>query len=120
MFLFTIGHTAPAGYDVMSWRILASQAKPSIRPHRSEARFYYRGCKIESIMFYLDIDKMEKIAKVNGSITPALRDILESSQPVYCFIGKKRYFEAIKRALPGRFILLAQHGQRYIIANRLR
>lgn len=120
MFLFTIGHTAQAGYDVMSWRILASQVKPSIRRRRSEARFYYRGCKIESIMFYLDIGKMEKIAKVNGSITPALRDILESSQPVYCFIGKKRYFEAIKRALPGRFILLAQHGQRYIIANRLR
>ncbi|MCD6378374.1 MAG: glycosyltransferase family 39 protein [Planctomycetes bacterium] len=120
MFLFTIGHTAPAGFDKMSWRSLIKEAESAIQPCHSEARFYYRGCKIESIMFYLDADKIEKIAKVNDSIIPAMRNIIKSPQPCFCFIGKQKYFDEIKLTFPGKFIILAQHGQRYIIASRLR
>jgi 4-amino-4-deoxy-L-arabinose transferase-like glycosyltransferase len=116
LFLFLIGHTAPALYERRSTRTLARLIDPA---EATSARLCCWGTSTSKLSFeyYTDTENVERFHSSLPDDIHRLAQILKSDRTVYCLVTNKPAMDELNRVSPNGFRILGQTGSRWLVTN---
>lgn len=113
-FLFAIGHTAPAGYDLLSTRRLARLVP---REAAADATFYFWPSRKLSFLYYAGVPAVRNLDGEDPAHLAHLAADLASSRPVYCLVSGAGNLALLEGACQAPLRILGRSGSRWLVVN---
>jgi 4-amino-4-deoxy-L-arabinose transferase-like glycosyltransferase len=114
LFLFLVGHTAPAVYERMSTRSLAALVDPA---EAASAKFCYWSTPKLSFEYYTGATEVEQFHRSSPDSIQRLLHLLKSDRTTYCLVTGKPAMDELNQVSPDGFRVLGQSGPRWLVTN---
>ena len=111
--LFTLGHTAPAGFEQMSTKSLAARV-----PAGSDATVCFWANRKLSFLLYSDSSDFAAFKERQPHGLTQLVDLMTSAEDVYCLVTGEKRLISLRAACPLPLTILGQAGECWLVTNR--